>query len=244
MERSKIKKRLSIVVPAFAQEGSIGKDLLQIQKKIEEISDDFEIVVVVDGAVDRTAERAQSVAGPNTLIEIIPENRGKGYAVRRGISISDGTVVGFIDAGGDIDPTAIETTAQVVDGGLADIAIGSKRHPKSDVRYPLVRRIFSRGYQFLCRALFGLDVRDTQVGIKFMTRATVDGVFPHLVTDGFSFDIEFLALAHRRGFVDVIECPVRVDLAFPSTIGAGSAFRMLRDTLRIFFKMRIRRSYD
>lgn len=126
MAGSKIKRMLSVVVPAFAQEGSIGQDMLRIQTKIEEISNDIEIVLVNDGAVDRTAERAQSVAGPNTRIEIIPENRGKGYAVRRGISMTRGDIVGFIDAGGDIDPVTIETAAKLVDRGIADIAIASK----------------------------------------------------------------------------------------------------------------------
>ena len=49
-----------------------------------------------------------------------------------------------------------------------------------------------------------------------MSRAAADAVFPHVHTDGFAFDIELLALAHRRGFVRLEECPVRVDLAFPS----------------------------
>ncbi len=233
-----------MVIPAFAQEGSIGPDLERIQATIERISHDYQIVVVVDGVVDKTAEIARAVAGPHTGVEIIEKNRGKGFAVRRGVSMTDGSVVGFIDAGGDIDLSAIETTASLVGDGLADIAIGSKRHSLSEVKYPLGRRIFSRGYQWLCRLLFGLSVRDTQVGIKFMSRAVADCVMPCLETDGFSFDVELLALAHRQGFVRLRECPVKIDLAFPSTIGGGTVVRMLLDTLRIFFRMRIRRSYD
>ena len=242
-KQPRVNGRISVVIPAFAQEKTIRDDLVRIQARIEQISDDFEIIVVVDGVVDRTAELARGVAGPHTRIEILPENRGKGYAVRRGVNLTRGDVVGFIDAGGDIDPAAIETTARLVDEDLADIAVGSKRHPESDVKYPIRRRIFSWGYQILCRALFGLDVRDTQVGIKFMSRAAADAVFPQVHTDGFAFDIELLALAHRRGFVRLEECPVRVDLAFPSAIGAGSVFQMLFDTLRIYVRMRLFRQY-
>ncbi len=239
-----VSKRLSVVIPAFAQEGAIRSDLERIQTTIEAISNDYQILVVVDGVVDKTAEVARAVAGPHTGVEIIQKNRGKGFAVRRGVSMTDGGVVGFIDAGGDIDPSAIETTASLVGDGVADIAIGSKRHPLSEVEYPLRRRIFSRGYQWLCRLLFGLSVRDTQVGIKFMSRAVADCVIPRLETDGFSFDVELLALAHRRGFVRLRECPVKIDLAFPSTIGGGTVIRMLLDTLRIFFRLRISRAYD
>ncbi|MCY3800394.1 MAG: glycosyltransferase [Chloroflexi bacterium] len=244
MTDQRVSKRLSVVIPAFAQEGSIGPDLERIQKTIRSISRDYQIVVVVDGVVDRTAEIARAVAGPRTSVEVIEKNRGKGFAVRRGVSMTDGRVVGFIDAGGDIDPSAIQTTASLIGDGTADIAIGSKRHPLSEVKYPLGRRISSRGYQWLCRLLFGLSVRDTQVGIKFMSRAVADSVMPSLETDGFSFDVEMLALAHRRGFVRLRECPVKIDLAFPSTINSGTVVRMLLDTLRIFFRMRVMRRYD
>ena len=77
-----------------------------------------------------------------------------------------------------------------------------------------------------------------------MSRAVADCVMPSLETDGFSFDVEMLALAHRRGFVRLRECPVKIDLAFPSTINGGTVVRMLLDTLRIFFRMRIMRCYD
>ena len=127
-----VSKRLSVVIPAFAQEGAIRSDLERIQTTIEAISNDYQILVVVDGVVDKTAEIARAVAGPHTGVEIIQKNRGKGFAVRRGVSMTDGGVVGFIDAGGDIDPSAIETTASLVGDGVADIAIGSKRHPLSD----------------------------------------------------------------------------------------------------------------
>ena len=242
--KKRLRGKLSVVIPAFAQETAIGADLVRVQEKIEEISDEYEILVVVDGDVDKTAERARAVAGPRTRIDVIHENRGKGYAVRHGVAQTDGSIVGFIDAGGDIDAAGIETAAALVDSGVADLAVGSKRHPRSHVEYPLARRVYSRGYQLLCRILFNLNVRDTQVGIKFMTREVADRVFPALRTDGFAFDIELLALAQRRGFTRIEECPVAVDLRFPSTIGTGTVFDMLWDALRVFYRMRIIKSYD
>ena len=242
--KNKLRGRLSVVIPAFAQEKTIGADLVRVQETIDEISDDYEILVVVDGEVDKTPERARAVAGPRTRIEVIRENRGKGYAVRYGVAQSDGSIVGFIDAGEDIDPAGIETAARLVDSGAADLAVGSKRHPRSQVKYPLGRQVYSRGYQLLCRILFNLNVRDTQVGIKFMTREVADRVIPYLRTDGFAFDVELLALAQRRGFRRIEECPITIDLRFPSSIRAGTVFDMLWDTLRVFYRMRVIEVYD
>jgi hypothetical protein len=77
-----------------------------------------------------------------------------------------------------------------------------------------------------------------------MTREVADEVLPSLRTDGFAFDIELLALAQRRGFARIEECPVVLDLRFPSTIGPGTVFDMLWDTVRIFYRMRLSKSYD
>lgn len=243
-QSTRVRGTLSVVIPAYAQERWIGNDLERIQSRLEEISADHEIVVVVDGVVDRTEELARAVAGPSTRVEVLEENRGKGFAVRHGILGTRGQIVGFIDAGGDIDPTAIATAARTVDRGLADIAVGSKRHPLSSGSYPFIRRVYSWGYQLLIAVLFSLKVRDTQVGIKFMTRDVVDKIFPDLCTDGFSFDVELLALARRRGFVRVEECPVTIVAGFPSTINTRTAWEMLIDTLRTFVRMRIKKSYD
>lgn len=231
-------------MPAFRQELTIGEDLARLREAVSKVAEAFEIIIVVDGAVDRTAELAQHAAGPETRIEILPKNRGKGFAIRHGLGKASGAVVGFIDAGMDIDPSAIGVAARLVAEGQADVVVGSKRHPQSVVNYPLRRRIYSWGYQLLCRTLFGLHVRDTQVGMKIMSGRVAADVIPSLQVDGFSFDIEMLALAHRRGFRRIEECPVKLSLEFASSVRTSTAVRMLMDTLRVFFRMRIQRMYD
>jgi len=240
----KISGGLSVVVPAFAQEGTIQQDLRRLSHSLREIADEYQILLVVDGDVDRTAELAGAVSEDSLQVIVLPENRGKGYALRRGFSSAAGRVVGFIDAGMDIDPAGIATAARLVASETADIAIGSKRHPESEVGYPLLRRIYSWGYQMLCHLLFGLEARDTQVGLKFMSAEVVEVVVPDLVVDGFPCDIELLALAHRRGFRRVVECPVTLSLEFPSSVNAFTVVRMLFDTLKVFYRMRIRKLYD
>ena len=76
--------------------------------------------------------------------------------------------------------------------------------------YPWLRRFYSWGYQRLTRALFGLDVTDTQSGIKLARREIVTELLPILEEDGFIFDLELLAVARRRGYDNVVELPVEI----------------------------------
>ena len=80
---------LSVIIPAYNCP-TIDRDLLGIQKYLEELSRPYEIICVVDGlnsAKDETADLAKSVRGPRIKVFYYPENRGKGYAVRYGAGI-------------------------------------------------------------------------------------------------------------------------------------------------------------
>ena len=73
--------------------------------------------------------------------------------------------------------------------------IGSKRHPDSDVAYPTHRRVYSWLYQQLVHAMFKLNVRDTQVGVKLFRREALDAVLPVVLVKRYAFDLEVLAVA-------------------------------------------------
>ena len=103
-----------------------------------------------------------------------------------------------------------------------DFAIGSKRHPDSDVHYPRSRRIASWLYQQLVRVLFRLDVRDTQVGLKVFRREVAEQVLPLLLVKRFAFDLELLAVSRALGFGRIRELPIRLDYRF-----TGSGVRSL-----------------
>lgn len=235
---------LSIVVPAFAQERSIRQDLKRLSAVAAQIAADHEIILVIDGVVDKTEERARELGDSRVKVEVLARNGGKGLAVRHGLGLCRGEVVGFIDAGMDIDEAAVPMAVQLLASADAHLAVGSKRHSDSHVRYPLQRRVYSWGYQLLCRLLFDVNVTDTQVGVKFMRADVAAAVVPDLTVDGFAFDIELLALAHRRGLDRIVESPVTILPAPTSSIGAGTVVQMLRDTMKVFFQMRVRRVYD
>lgn len=235
---------LSVVVPAYRQEATIVEDVTAISHALEALEGEFEIIVVVDGFVDGTYQRAQAIGLPHVRVLGYGENGGKGHAVRFGMRQATGEYVAFIDAGMDLDPRGLVEGLETMRRTGADIAMGSKRHPASRVEYPLIRRLYSVGYQSLVWLLFGLSVRDTQVGLKLFRRDVVDDVLPLLLVKQYAFDVELLVVAALTGHTKVVEIPVTLTRArFPSTIRFSSVFVMLWDTAAVFYRAYVLRYY-
>lgn len=241
------KRLLSIVVPAYKQETTIKKDLETIDKVLSSgLSDyDFEIICVVDGQVDKTYENAMKVSSPHVKVYSYEQNNGKGYAVRFGMARSKGNVVSFLDAGMDISPASVMMLMAHMEWYNADIVVGSKRHPVSRVNYPLFRRIYSIGYHLVVKILFGLPLTDTQSGIKVFKREVMEKIMPRLLVKKYAMDIEMLAVAKYLGFDRIYEAPIEVTFdAGTSSVRWKTIFRMLWDTLTVFYRIRILHYYD
>jgi len=79
-----VKKLVSVIIPAYKQEKTIEKDLKNIYDVMSATRWDFEIIVVVDGMLDKTFENAKKVERKNIKVVGYETNRGKGYAVDMG----------------------------------------------------------------------------------------------------------------------------------------------------------------
>jgi len=220
---------------------------------LSQIRYDYEIICVVDGKkADRTYQNAKKVASAKIKVVGYKTNKGKGYAVRYGMARARGDLIAFLDAGDDIDPNGISMLLEHMEWYGADIIIGSKRHPVSQVDYPFIRKVCSFGYQFLVKLLFGLKVRDTQVGLKVFRRRVLKKVLPRLLVKSFAADIELLAVARRLGFKRIFEAPVKFNgeafrsgstvFEFKSLYKA--AIGMFFDTLAVFYRLKLLHYYD
>jgi len=163
-------------------------------------AEDVELIVVSDGSIDDTAERLLAARSSGIRVIHYDRNLGKGYAVKTGVLASHGDWIALVDADLDLDPGSIPSYLEVARREELDFAIGSKRHPESVVSYPRSRRAASWCYQQLNRALFRLDVRDTQVGLKVFSRRVADEVLPLLLVKRYAFDLELLAVATALGY--------------------------------------------
>jgi glycosyltransferase involved in cell wall biosynthesis len=234
---------LTVVVPYYNPGPSLVGHVAEVIELLRERGVAFEVIAVSDGSTDGS-DAGLGQLGPEVQVVYLPVNQGKGHALRVGLGLGRGRYLGFIDGDGDIPAPVLGEFVDCIESSSPDFAIGSKRHPESQVVYPWLRRLYSWGYQGLTRLLFGLDVTDTQSGIKLARREIVTELLPILEEDGFTFDLELLAVAHRRGYDSVVELPVEIRERFSSTISPRAVLAMLVDTVRLTWRLRIARRYD
>jgi glycosyltransferase involved in cell wall biosynthesis len=244
MQATATPPQLTLIVPTHNGAAYIAPNLRDIALALEALEMPFELVLVCDGSSDGTAAAAESVGDNRVRVLRYEQNRGKGYAICFGVTQARGRLVGWLDADLDIDPEAIVTAVRRLQAESLDAAIGSKRHPQSQVDYPLARRFFSLGFQLLVRLLFRVNVRDTQVGAKLFRREMLDTVVPLLLIKQYAFDLEVLAVGAEFGFDRVEEIPVRIGYKFTGTgVNREAVQRMFLDTLAIAYRIHLRHWY-
>lgn len=243
---------LSVIIPAYREEKTIQADIIRVSEVLAQIRYRYEMIVVVDGFLDRTFDKAKRLELKIKNLKVIgyEVNKGKGYAVRFGMAKSRGDIVATIDAGMELNPNGLSMCLEHFEWYNADIIVGSKRHPASKVDYSKERRLISFVYQMLVLILFGLKVRDTQVGLKLYKRAVLEKVLPRLLVKKYAFDVELLAVASYLGYSRIFEAPVELKFAFEGISILNrhtfwkTVFNMVSDTLAVFYRLRILNYYS
>lgn len=245
MEESTLSNRLlSVIIPIF-NEPKILENIQVIKETLSKSFSNFEIIFVEDGQTGDVPKKFRKYRSKNIKVLSYPLNVGKGFALSYGFSQSKGQLVAFLDGDLDLHPKQLRLFVDLMDLVKADIVIGSKRHPLSRVNYPFLRIIYSRVYQVLVKILFGLNVTDTQVGIKLFKRKVLNKVMPRLVIKAWAFDLEVLVVASHLGFHRIIEAPVKLQMRhFGSKIGFSAIRNILIDTVAIFYRLNFLRYYD
>jgi hypothetical protein len=233
---------LSVILPCRNAGPAVRGFLRELIARLEDVAR-FEVIVVSDGSTDDTVAIAREFASPAVRVFHYARGSGKGHALRVGLSEARGDYVGYIDSDGDIDPQAIGPFLALMKLYRADIVLGSKRHPMSEVTYPAVRRVMSWVYHKVARVLFLINVRDTQTGFKVIRREVLTAVLPRMLEKRYAFDLELLVIARLLGYRKVFEAPVRIDYRFSSQVVPTTAARILVDTAAIFYRRYILNTY-
>ncbi|MFC7136134.1 glycosyltransferase [Halobaculum litoreum] len=194
-----------------------------------------EVVVCLDAPDDDARRVAERVARHDGVaLACSDDRRGKGGALRAGLGVATGDVLGFVDADGAVPVEALDRLYRTVEWGTAAVAAGSRDAGDAGREgQSLLRRTLGRGYRLLARGVTGVPVTDFQCGAKAFRREVWAAVGDDLAETGFAFDTELLALAHRRGF-DIREVPIAWADPGDSDVDAGSDVPdLLRSLLRI-----------
>jgi len=228
---------ISVVLPVYNE----AENILRVPELVEErfaSLDDYEIIVVDDGSVDSSEQLVVSYSRSHPTVRLISygRNRGKGYALRRGLLEARGASVFFLDSDLDINIDGLNRFVEAL--GVHDVVIASKWARGSKVCMPISRRVQSKVFNFVTRSLTGLDFRDTQVGFKAIRREALEKVRDELRVDGFAFDVELLLLAKVHG-LSVAELPIELNIS-EDTISIRDIWRMLLDLLDVSLRHRLR----
>ncbi len=232
---------LTVVIPAYNEERRLGGTLSRIATYLEKSEMSSEVVVVDDGSSDATARLAMELLrGRRGRVIRNPENRGKGYSVRRGVLEASGRWVLLTDA--DLS-TPIEEHATLATAAREhdlDVAIGSRALSESrvEIRQNVLRQTMGKTFNRVIRLMTGLPFRDTQCGFKLMDRARVHPLFERMVVDRFAFDVELLYLCTRFR-LKVREVPVIWRNSPESKVNVvGDPLNMLLDVARVRWRFR------
>ena len=247
MELKKNNHFLRLIIPVYKQERTIVRNIRQITLALDQIRYDYEVIVVIDGIVDYSLKRIKTAKLSHVKTLGYMKNQGKAYAIRLGMTKAKGDYVMFIDSGKEIDPNGISMLLEHMEWYKADIIVGSKRHPASYVKYPIVRKFLSYGYYFLVKFLFNIKIRDTQAGIKIFRKKTLETILPRLMERQFAGDLEMLVAADTLGFNRIYEAPIKLDYHLGPVTSAAtlkSIKGILIDTLAIFKRKNIIRHYQ
>jgi dolichyl-phosphate beta-glucosyltransferase len=221
---------ISVVIPVYNEASCLDAHVAALRPLLGELSgDDWEIVLVDDGSADGTGAEIARLAQDGHVRGLAhARNRGKGAALRTGITATRGDVVLFCDADMSTPPETLRAFLAALRQG-ADIVVGNRKSRQADIQrwQPALRTWLGLGFTRLSNWMTGLAISDYTCGFKLFRGEHARRLFAATETPGWSFDVEVLARAARDGLV-IREIPVtwrHVD---------DTRVRVARDVVRSF----------
>ncbi len=198
---SNMKRSISVVFPALNEEMNIEKTLSRALEVLPTFTDAWELIVVDDGSVDKTAEKVEKFRESHDNIRLIRHgmNLGYGAALKSGIIAAKKDLIFFSDSDLQFDIAELGKLLEWIDS--YDIVVGYRANRQD----PLYRKINAFGWNMLVRLLLGLKVRDVGCAFKLFRRSVFDGIA--IDARGAMVNADILVQALRNGS-SIKEVPV------------------------------------
>lgn len=192
--------KLSVVIPAQNEEGSVGRTVEGIVAVLEREGIDYEVLVVDDGSTDGTADVVAAIAERNRRVRCRPSHHEKGFgmAIRSGLELFEGDAVAIAMADASDDPEDVVRYHRLLEDGW-DCAFGSRFVPGAEVRdYPRLKLLINRLANQFIRILFRHRYNDTTNAFKAYRREVIETIQP-LLSKHFNLTVEMPLKAIVRG---------------------------------------------
>ncbi len=192
--------KLSVLVPARDEEGSIVRMIGGVVAVLERESINYEVLVIDDHSRDRTRDLVEGISESNSRVVCRPSSNsgGFGLAIRAGLEEFTGDAVVIMMADCSDDPEDLVTYHQILSQGW-DCAFGSRFVPGAAVTgYPRLKLIVNRMANSFISSIFRLHYNDTTNAFKGYRREVVETMSP-LLSKHFNLTVEMPLKAVTRG---------------------------------------------
>ena len=210
---------VSVIIPAFNEEQTIK----QVIEAVRSVPIEKQIIVVNDGSTDRTDKilEALKTVHPLTVVHC-EENRGKGFAIRRGLPYAKGEAVVIQDADMELVPADLSALLKPLEKKSVQVVYGS-RFLNGRGNASLQNFIANRLLATYTNLLYGCRITDESTGYKAFSTELITRL--NLTCEGFEFCPEVTAKILRAGY-HIYEVPVSY---FPRTKKEGKKLRFWSD---------------
>ena len=229
---------LSIIFPCYNEANRLIYTFKDIEKfyhtkKIKK----FEIIFVNDGSNDKTDKIIKNYQKKNKFlknkIKILSyeNNKGKGYALKRGIKLARYDWILTIDA--DISVSIHQIVEWIKNSNINQkyyIYFGSRNLINSNIKFKMYRKIIGLIFIKIIKIIFNINLFDTQCGFKLYKKKIAKKIFKNLKSLGFSHDIEIVLLAKKLS-IKIKELPVKW------THKQGSKVFLFRDSIKMLISL-------
>lgn len=204
---------VGVTIPAYSP------DVLVLERFVDDIREVLDPAVIrieIDAPRMEHVDRLEDIAD---VVNVSNSRRGKGAAVMEGFDALETDVFVFADADGSVPATSLDHVTRQITGGTADVSIGSRRHPNSNIvtHQTVARRFLGDAFAFSARKMLPTKCRDYQCGAKAVSAEAWDELGNHCYEPGFAWDLEFVSVAGSLGY-EIAEVPVDWDDHPESTV--------------------------
>ncbi len=198
---------LSVIIPVYNEKERIN-NLIYVYEYLKKQKYSIELIVVDDGSTDNTKRILQKLSKtiPFTLISY-EHNKGKGYAIRKGMLYASGSHKLFMDIDLSVPLETIEKFLKEIPKNK--IIIASRRIKGANIieRQPIMREVMGRIFTKLSQITLQTNISDFTCGLKCFEQEVAGKIFSRAKIDRWGFDSEIIFIATKFGF-QIKEVPV------------------------------------
>jgi len=203
---------LSLILACYNDALYLGASVKEIFKVLDMAKLSYEVIFVYDCGTDNTLDVIEDIekkyCGSKIIKKLIHEkNEGRGKAVRDGMEIAEGNIVGYIDADLDIHPRYILSMVSAIADDNCDVATAFRFYKVQISPLSLLRHVLSHGYRFISRFMLGENLKDSESGYKFFKRQKIMPLVKISRYNGWFWDTEIMVYCIYNGLkIKEISC--------------------------------------